>query len=157
MENVKNIDWNKIKSIFDNTTVTKSSKKKTATYEIVTSFDIETTSYSNNGEDIAFMYIWQFSIENYVIYGRTWEEYFTFIDKLKKVGCVSSQQNLIIWVHNLSFEFQFIRKMIKWSKVFATEERKVIYGITKQGFIYRDSYILAGYSLDLTKSYLWCY
>lgn len=149
MENVKNVNWNKIKSIFDNAKITKPSKKKPATYEIVASFDIETTSYSSNGEDMAFMYIWQFSIENYVIYGRTWEEYFDFIDNLQKVGDVSSKQNLIIWVHNLSFEFQFIRKMIEWSKVFATDERKVVYGVTNQGFVYRDSYILAGYSLNL--------
>lgn len=149
MENVKNVNWNKIKSIFDNAKITKPSKKKPATYEIVTSFDIETTSYSSNNEDMAFMYIWQFSIENYVIYGRTWEEYFDFIDNLQKVGEVSSKKNLIIWVHNLSFEFQFIRKMVEWSKVFATDERKVVYGVTDQGFIYRDSYILAGYSLNL--------
>ena len=149
MENVKNVNWNKIKSIFDNAKITKSSKKKPATYEIVTSFDIETTSYSSNNEDMAFMYIWQFSIENYVIYGRTWEEYFDFIDNLQKVGNVNSKKNLIIWVHNLSFEFQFIRKMVEWKKVFATDERKVVYGVTSQGFIYRDSYILAGYSLNL--------
>ena len=133
MENVKNVNWNKIKSIFDNADITKPSKKKPATYEVVASFDIETTSYSSNGEDMAFMYIWQFSIENYVIYGRNWEEYFNFLDKLQEVGGVSSQQNLIIWVHNLSFEFQFIRKMVEWKKVFATDERKVVYGVTKQG------------------------
>lgn len=149
MENVKNVNWDKIKSIFNNADINKGSKKKPATYEIVTSFDIETTSYSNSGEDIAFMYIWQFSIENYVIYGRTWDEYFNFIDKLQNVGNVSDKLQLIIWVHNLSFEFQFIRKMLEWSKVFATDERKVVYGVTKQGFVYRDSYILAGYSLKL--------
>ena len=149
MEAVKSVNWNKIKSIFNNAKITKPSKKKPATYELVSSFDIETTSYSNNGEDMAFMYIWQFSIENYVIYGRTWEEYFTFMDKLQQVGRVSNEQQLIVWVHNLSFEFQFIRKMIEWEKVFATDERKVVYGVTNQGFVYRDSYILAGYSLKL--------
>ena len=149
MENVKNVNWDKIKTIFDNAKITKPSKKKPAVYELVTSFDIETTSYSRNGEDIAFMYIWQFSLENYVVYGRTWEEYFNFIDNVQEIGKVTPSQQLIIWVHNLSFEFQFIRKMIDWSKVFATDERKVVYGITNQGFVYRDSYILAGYSLKL--------
>lgn len=154
MENVKNVNWNKITSIFDNAKITKATKKKPATYELVASFDIETTSYSNNGEDIAFMYIWQFSIENYVIYGRTWEQYFEFIEKLRQVGRVTPKQQLIIWVHNLSFEFQFIRKMIQWNKVFATDERKVVYGVTNQGFVYRDSYILAGYSLKLVANNL---
>lgn len=149
MEKVKSVNWNKIKNIFSNAKITKPSKKKPATYELVSSFDIETTSYSNNGEDMAFMYIWQFSIENYVIYGRTWKEYFDFMDKLQKVGNVSSKQQLIVWVHNLSFEFQFIRKMVEWEKVFATDERKVVYGVTNQGYVYRDSYILAGYSLKL--------
>ena len=44
MENVKNVKWERVKDIFDGATVTKPSKKKPATYEIVTSFDIETTS-----------------------------------------------------------------------------------------------------------------
>ena len=106
MEKVKSVDWNKIKSIFSNAKITKPSKKKPAVYELVSSFDIETTSYSNNGEDMAFMYIWQFSIENYVIYGRTWKEYFDFMDKLQQIGNISSKQQLIVWVHNLSFVSQ---------------------------------------------------
>ena len=149
MIDVKNVNWNKIRSIFNNAKITKPSKKKPAVYELVSSFDIETTSYSKDDEYIAFMYIWQFSLENYVIYGRTWEQYFEFMDKLQDAGNISSEQQLIIWVHNLSFEFQFIRKMIEWEKVFATDERKVVYGVTNQGFVYRDSYILAGYSLNL--------
>lgn len=149
MENVKNVNWEKIRIIFSNAKITKPSKKKPAVYELVSSFDIETTSYSKHNEDIAFMYVWQFSLENYVIYGRTWEEYFNFMDKLQDIGNITTNQQLIIWVHNLSFEFQFIRKMIEWQKVFATDERKVVYGVTNQGFVYRDSYILAGYSLNL--------
>ena len=149
MEHVKNVNWDKIRSIFNNAKITKPSKKKPAVYELVASFDIETSSYSKDDEDIAFMYIWQFSLENYVIYGRTWEQYFEFIEKLKNIGNITPETQLIIWVHNLSFEFQFIRKLIEWQKVFATDERKVIYGVTTQGFIYRDSYILAGYSLKL--------
>ena len=149
MENVKNTNWNRVKSIFDGSKVTKPSKKKPATYELASSFDIETTSYEQQGEQVSFMYVWQFAIEDYVIYGRTWEEYFEFIDHLLKVGEISSQKQLIIWVHNLSFEFQFIRKLIKWEKVFATDERKVIYGLSENGLMYRDSYILAGYSLNL--------
>lgn len=149
MEHVENVNWDKIKIIFNNAKITKPSKKKPAVYELVSSFDIETTSYSKDDEDIAFMYIWQFSLENYVIYGRTWEQYFEFIEKLKNIGNITPETQLIIWVHNLSFEFQFIRKLIEWQKVFATDERKVVYGITTQGFVYRDSYILAGYSLNL--------
>lgn len=149
MIDVKNVKWEEIRSIFNNAKITKPSKKKPATYELVASFDIETTSYSKDDEDIAFMYIWQFAIEDVVIYGRTWEQYFEFIEKLKNIGNITPETQLIIWVHNLSFEFQFIRKMIEWQKVFATDERKVVYGVTNQGYVYRDSYILAGYSLNL--------
>lgn len=149
MIDVKNVKWEKIRSIFNNATITRPSKKKPATYELVASFDIETTSYSKDDEDIAFMYIWQFAIEDVVIYGRTWEQYFEFIEKLKNIGNITPETQLIIWVHNLSFEFQFIRKLIEWQKVFATDERKVLYGVTNQGYVYRDSYILAGYSLKL--------
>ena len=39
MEAVKSVDWNKIKSIFNNAQITKPSKQQPATYELVSSFD----------------------------------------------------------------------------------------------------------------------
>ena len=144
----QNVSLKDIKAVFDKAKIVKR-RKKPNVYDISTSFDIETTSYQQQDEKMAFMYIWQFSLDGLVVYGRTWEQYKEWLNTLKKVGNISSQRLLYIYVHNLSFEFQFIRKLFQWEKVFASDDRKVIYGLTKDGFEYKDSYILSGYSLAL--------
>ena len=110
------------------------------------SFDIETTSsYNDKGEKIAFMYIWMFCINGKVIYGRTWDEYVDFINRYKAKHL---DKQLIIYVHNLAYEFQFIRKLFKWKKGFANDERNLIYGITENDVEYRCSYMLSNMSLE---------
>ena len=105
-------------------------------------FDIESTSYLIlNGEIIsaseylnlneedrekalpcACMYIWQFSINETVYYGRTWEEFKAFLDRIE------SNCNLkkYIFVHNLSFEFQFFSSQFKIKSVMSRKSRKVM-------------------------------
>ena len=57
------------------------------------------------------MYIWQFCIEEYPVFGRTWEEYILFIHKLKKTLGITKQRRLVVFSHNLHFEFQFMRNL----------------------------------------------
>lgn len=123
-------------------------RKKDVYYlNLSTSFDIEVTSFLNEGKKQAIMYVWQFAINDNVIIGRTWNEYFLFLNELQKFYNLNSQNILVIYVHNLSYEFQFIRKYFNWEKVFATDERKPLYCIDKQGYEYRCSYRLSGYNL----------
>ncbi|MFV3037545.1 hypothetical protein ACNI5A_30920, partial [Klebsiella pneumoniae] len=57
------------------------------------------------------------------------------------------KKRIIIYVHNLAYEFQFFREMLDWEKVFSIDLRKPIYGVTKTGLEFRCSYLLSGYSL----------
>ena len=57
MEHVKNVNWDKIRSIFNNAKITKPSKKKPSVYELVSSFDIETTSFSKEDEHCIYVYM----------------------------------------------------------------------------------------------------
>jgi len=105
-------------------------------------FDIETTSIIKIGEKIlpatdyqkldkksqeqckflAFMYIWQFSIDETVYYGRTWQEFKEFIEILEnKCNCKK-----IVFVHNLSFEFQFLYSHFNLIDVLARKSRHVM-------------------------------
>lgn len=68
---------------------------------------------------IGFMYIWMLGINDNVFYGRTWEELRIFLGKLNK-------RKKDIFIHNLSFEFQFLSGNFKLTNVFARKERKVI-------------------------------
>lgn len=116
-------------------------------YNIPASFDIETTSTYQGKDKVAFMYVWSFCIEGYTYYGRTWEEFLNTMDTLIDELSISLSKRFVIYVHNLSYEFQFIRKYIKWEKVFCASERKVIYALAKNGIEFRCSNILSGYSL----------
>lgn len=120
--------------------------KKISYYNVPCAFDIEVSSFYEGEEKRACMYVWQFGILNWVTYGRTWEEYFAFIGALRNIIGIDSNNRLAIYVHNLAYEFQFIRKRIDWDKVFLLEERKPVYAIT-DGLEYRCSLKLSSKSL----------
>ena len=115
-------------------------------------FDIETTSTKIDDEKVAFMYVWMFGLGHGepVIYGRTWEEFKSLCLNLKSRYGLFEGKRLIIYVHNLSYEFQFIKDLFQWKNVFASGERKPLKALTTDGIEFRDSYILSGYSLSKT-------
>lgn len=131
--------------------IKKKKSKGSKVLDIGCGFDIETSSIPD--KHLAFMYIWQMSLDNIVIYGRTWDEWIEFLDKLKKYYNISKEKRLIIWVHNLSFEFQFIKKKINWdigrsgwTKIFALDPRKIVKA-EADGYEFRDSLVLTNLSL----------
>ncbi len=133
------ISWKKYKSIEWN--IIKGKRKQYICNDIFT-FDIETTSIiklngnyyeANKYKDLtkeeqkqcefmSFMYIWQFSINDIVYYGRTWKEFRQFIDKLE----IDNPYKKIVFVHNLSFEFQFLRGNFNFYDVMARNVRHVM-------------------------------
>ena len=130
---------------------TTSKRKKTKYLNLSLSFDTETTStFTNNEprEKFAFMYVWQFGIDGYYCYGRTWEEFIQLCEHLQKTLGLNERKRLIIFIHNLSFEFQFFRKYFKWLSVFATASRNPVKALTSYGIEFRDSLILSGYKLE---------
>lgn len=117
----------------------------------VCAFDIETTTISKIEQSA--MYIWQFAIEDRVYIGRTWEEFKKFLAYLK---IVSNGYKLIVFVHNLSFEFQFLSGIFKFENddVFCTESRKILYCTLNDWLEFRCSYLLSNMSLaELTTKY----
>ena len=122
-------------------------KDKVRYYNIPCAFDIESTSFYDNGEKVGLMYIWQFGINGRVFMGRLWDEFVELLDKLKAEFDINIENRLVIYVHNLAFEFQFIRKLFRWYNVFSIDSRKPIYATTCYGFEFRCSYLLSGYSL----------
>ena len=125
--------------------------KKVTYLNIGSAFDIETTSMIINNEKFAFSYVWQFGIGiNNVYYGRTWAELEDFLYTIKDCLKLCESKRLVIYVHNLGYEFQFMRKHFNWVNIFAVDERKPVKAICDLGIEFRDSYILSGYSLANT-------
>lgn len=113
-------------------------------------FDIEVSSFRFNDVKCSCMYIWQFGINGSCIYGRTWEEFKTFIEAVKAKFKISLNKRLVVYVHNLGYEFQFIRDLFEWESIFAREQRQPMYARTKDGIEFRCSYALSGSSLEQT-------
>lgn len=125
--------------------------KKVTYLNVPCAFDIETTSMVIKGEKFAFSYVWQFGIGlNNVFYGRTWAELMDFLHDVRDWLGLNESRRLVIYVHNLGYEFQFMRKYFNWVNIFAVDERKPIKALCDLGIEFRDSYILSGYSLANT-------
>lgn len=139
-------------SLLDDLNISEVRTNKKVTYlNIPCAFDIETTSMIINGEKFAFSYIWQFGIGlDNVYYGRTWGELLDFLEDLKGYLDLNESKRLVIYVHNLGYEFQFMRKYFNWLNIFAVDERKPVKALCDLGIEFRDSYILSGYSLANT-------
>lgn len=121
---------------------------KRQVYNVPASFDIETTSFYQEGQKRATMYIWTFSICGYIIQGRSWVEFVDMCSTLSDLLKLDDKCRFIIYVHNLSYEFAFMCNWFEWTKVFAVDERKPVYAITSTNIEFRCSYILSGYSLS---------
>ena len=118
-------------------------------------FDIETSSFdTEDGEKYACMYAFVFGVNGKAVIGRTWDEAMGLFRQAVEALSLSLDRRLIVYVHNLSYEFQFIRDRFVWDKIFATEERKPIYAVTRDGIEFRCSYRLTGYNRELTGKHL---
>lgn len=115
-------------------------------------FDIETTSAIVDNRKTAFMYVWMLGIGHNtgIIKGNTWESFKSTCAELTEHFQLGEDRLLPIYVHNLGYEFQFMRKHFEWDSVFAVGDRKPIRAVTKCGIEFRCSYILSGYSLANT-------
>ena len=110
----------------------------------ICSFDIETSTFEN---DLSFMYVWQFAIEDRVYMGRTWEEFKKFI---RLLHAISNGYRVLCFIHNASFEFQYLSGIFDFDNdsVFCVEPRKILYFVLNDWLEFRCSYLLSNMSLD---------
>lgn len=127
----------------------------------IMTFDIEVTSawmyegrliayeagksadFWNELEKFALPYVWQFSFNDQVYYGRELQEFKLLLEDIPK------DLQCIIWVHNLAYEFQFLLNILEVSSVFARAPHKPFKCSFKErsGIEFRCSYMLTNMSL----------
>ena len=145
--------------------------KKIEYANVSCSIDIETSSfyYNDQGETLKHqpmikkgnhmipdpnwkkggcMYMYGIGINGKVVIHRTYEDMIKDLNKIVSYYELNENRRMIFFIHNLSYEFQWIRKHFKWFKIFAIEERKPIYAIMDNGIELRCSYLLSGYRLE---------
>lgn len=111
-------------------------------------FDIETSKIptDDEGHYQAFIYIWQVCIEGNVVFGRRWEELQEFMNNVVNAYKLSEEERVVVYVHNLSFEFQFIQDYFNFTDVFAMASRSILTAKTSH-LEFRCSYKLSNMSL----------
>lgn len=121
-------------------------KKRVKYRDIITAFDIETTRLIDIEQSVMYVWQWQFD-EDYTVVGRTWEQFAAFQRKIAKI---LDDSVLVVFVHNLSYEFQFLRGIYQFSpdEVFAIKSRKVLKCNMHGCFEFRCSYIHSNMNLD---------
>ena len=155
-DQMKNKDFN-IKK------VRKGRKKKTIRYCLdILTFDIEVTSawmtpegligyepghdadYWNKMEKYSLPYIWQFSFNDEVYYGREIKDF------LKVLQDLPGKNMYIIWIHNLAYEFQTcLINLMTVMKTFARTPHSPMYAIFEEfpNIRFQCSYVLTNLSL----------
>lgn len=99
-------------------------KWSTSYYDICVGFDIETTTYYIAGEPYSTMYCWQLSINDTVIMGHFHSEYIELFDRIKALIKPRKSQRILCGVHNLAYEFSFIRDHLNITESFLKEMRQ---------------------------------
>ena len=156
MENlytVETYDYTRIQNIpcLHDTRSNRGTKKKKGYKNCMCAFDIETTRITEIEQSI--MYIWQFSIlflddlHIDTIIGRTWAEFELHMSQLRKDD---NEAYYMIFVHNLSYEFQFLRGIYTFSpdEVFAIKSRKILKCEMDSRFEFRCSYLQTNMGLE---------
>lgn len=158
------IDWYRFLTrygLIEETKKRRRSQNKHRILNVYSAFDIETSTVWTDPDHSlyrvhSFMYVWQFQIEEYTVKGRTWEDYFSFlyklleaIEQIKKDNNLSCNPLLVIWVHNLAYEWQFLSGLYNFQneECFFRDVRKPIYCRMFDTFEYRCSYIQTNMSL----------
>ena len=112
--------------------------------------DTETTSYllKRGKEEIktAFMYIWMVGVNGYTIYGRRWEEFLKLLKRMKEEFRLSVNKRMLIYIHNMGFDWQFFHRIIPVDELMLMDSRKALYAVS-DCYEFRCSYLLTGESL----------
>ena len=88
-------------------------------------FDIETTKQ----DERAYMYHWQFVMNDNVLTGRKWPEFIALINQLN-TWCSWQKCIIIIWVANLGHEFAFMGRRFTWKNIFAVDSHQPLKALT---------------------------
>ena len=115
--------------------------------DVTATFDIETTNSDTDG----FAYSFQTCVGGAVVVPRYFEDWAEIIETLVDSWGLSKKKRLILYVHNLGYEFTYLIQMLchRWGDCEAlyTKSRKPLYLLFDNGVEFRDSYKLFQKSL----------
>lgn len=132
-------------------TFLKKSKSIKYVNEII-ALDTETSHNHNEENPIGWVYQWCFSFQQQLIYGRTPTQFIEALKKIKNELELSKEKLLVIYVHNLSYDLQYLKNFLIDSfgtdyDMLALSSHKFI-SFTIDCFCFKCSYKLSNKSLS---------
>lgn len=128
-------------------------KKKRAYVDCIATFDIETSRIKIEDADHAILYLFTITLfrssEDYSCYvGRDFDDLRYFIKCVN--SALTGNQRLLLFIHNLSYEFQFLRTVCDFDTagVFCLDSRKILKADIGDHIECRCSYIHSNMSLE---------
>lgn len=107
-------------------------------------FDIsKDPKYWEDLQDFSLMYLWNVCIDGYLFSGRALNDLLDFLEGLDDL----LEGTFYIFIHNASYEFQFLRNILDGVTVFARKKRKPL-KFNWRNIEFRCSYMLTRLSLD---------
>ena len=85
------------------------------------SFDTETSSFMQENKKACCMYMWGFGYGDKCYIGRTWGDFLDLYNELVTNLKLSYTKRIIVYVHNLGYDFQFMRKWLPVKHVFSVK------------------------------------
>ena len=124
------------------------------------SFDVETTSYETNGVKKSVVYAWTICVDGVVTIYRERDEFLSALRALAAERGASWSNRLVVYVHNLGYEYEFIRRYFeivpytyedpghpKTEAFFIGNGHRPARLLTQEGIEFRCSYLLTNSSL----------
>lgn len=132
----------------------KQGKRKISYLNIDFAVDIETSSFYLNDEKYAYPYLMSVNICGNIVYCRYMTELYEIFQEIKQHFGLTFRKRIIMFIHNLSYEFQFFRDICRFSEVFARSSLKPMKAFDYNSCIeFRCSYTVSGLKLkDLAKN-----
>lgn len=111
---------------------------------VIIAYDIETSSWRDSeGVKRSIVYNHHIQVEDKHYNFRYFADLYDFLNELIYEYGIWENKRLVIYVHNLSYEFQFIKQSFEWDDVFCIGKRSGVARATTSEFIeFRCSYFL---------------
>ena len=121
-------------------------------FNIPIALDTETTSYvTTSNEKVGWCYIWMFRFgdpldeSSIAVYGRSMDVFDKFLTEISnRLKLIEKNRTIIVYVHNLGFDFEFIREKFIITDQLHTDTHNPVFVRELRNFEFRDSLILSG-------------
>lgn len=125
--------------------------KKRQVYLFADTFAVFDSETAHTGDSAGWLYQWAFKLGDSYVYGRTPSEFINLLERMKTEYALHRMKTIIIYVHNLSYDMQYLKWHLKnyddQFEMFAVDSHGIL-SCDVCGFRFICSYRMSNLNLD---------